>query len=80
LFDGKEYVLDKEDLLAIEDILKTVFENTDYEDGVLFPVENRENVMSRAGKNYIIDIKRLGKQSVYILYERCSLSDSENNL
>jgi len=54
-FDGQEFVLDKEDLLAIEDILKTVFESMGDKGGVIFPVENREKVMSRAGKIHLLD-------------------------
>ena len=46
-FDGKEFVLDKDDLLTIANIVKTVFENMDKE-GVIFPLGNRERVMKEA--------------------------------
>ena len=46
-FDGVQFDLDKEDLLTIADIVKTVFENMDKE-GVIFPLGNREIVMKEA--------------------------------
>jgi len=46
LFDGKEFVLDKEDLLEIANILKTVFEGMDDTEGVIFPLGNREIFMN----------------------------------
>ena len=49
-FDGVEYVLDKEDLTAIDDILKTVSEGMDDLEGVVFPLLYREIVMNRVGK------------------------------
>ena len=36
LFDGQEFVLDKEDLLTIADIVKTVFEDMDNTEGLAF--------------------------------------------
>jgi len=46
LFDGKEFVLGKEDLLEIANILKTVFEGIDDTEGVIFPLGNREIFMN----------------------------------
>ena len=45
-FDGVQFDLDKEDLLTIADILKTVYEGMDDTDGVIFPLLNREIVMN----------------------------------
>jgi len=42
--------LDKEDLLEIANVLKTVFDNMDDTEGVIFPLGNREIVMKEAGK------------------------------
>lgn len=47
-FDGKEFVLDKEDLIEIADIVKTVFENMKGAEGVDLPLLNRERVMKNA--------------------------------
>ena len=46
LFDGKEFVLDKEGLLTIDDILKTVFEGMLGPEVVGCPRGNREKVMN----------------------------------
>ena len=46
-FDGMQFDLDKDDLLTIANIVKTVFENMDKE-GVIFPLGNREIVMKEA--------------------------------
>ena len=50
LFDGKEFVLGKEDLLEIANILKTVFEGIDDTEGVIFPLGNREIFMNGGWK------------------------------
>ena len=47
---AREYVLDKEDLTAIDDILITVFEGMADPEGVIFPLLNREKVMNRVRK------------------------------
>jgi len=44
-FDGMQFDLNKDDLLKIADIVKTVFENMDDTEGVIFPLGNREKVM-----------------------------------
>ena len=50
LFDGKEFVLGKEDLLEIANILKTVYEGMDDTEGVIFPLRNPEKVMKKPWK------------------------------
>ena len=47
-FDGKEFILDKEDLFTIADILKEFFEGMDDTEGVMFPLLNRQKVISEA--------------------------------
>ena len=47
-FDRVQFDLDKEDLLTIVNILKTVFEGMDDTEGVIFPLWNRERVMKTA--------------------------------
>ena len=49
-FDGVQFDLDKDDLLVIANILKTVFENMDDTEGVIFPLLNREKVMKKPGE------------------------------
>ena len=50
LFNEKEFVLDKEDLLAIDNILKTVSEGMGDPEVVGCPLLYREIVMNRVGK------------------------------
>ena len=45
-FDGQEFVCDKEDLVAIDDILKTVMDGLADPHGVDQPLINREIVMN----------------------------------
>ena len=49
-FDGQEFVLDKEGLLAIDDVFKTVSEGMGDPEGVIFPLLYREIVMNMVGK------------------------------
>ena len=50
LFDGKEFVLNKEGFLTIDDILKTVYEGMLDPEVVGCPLLNREIFMNRVGK------------------------------
>ena len=47
-FNGEQFDLDKDDLLTIAEILKTVFEGMDNTEGVIFPLLNREKVINGA--------------------------------
>jgi len=47
-FDGEQFDLDKEDLLTIAEICKTVWGNMDDKEGVIFPLGNHEKVMKEA--------------------------------
>lgn len=49
-FDGQEFVLNKEDLQAINDILITVFDGMTDPERSGFPLLNREKVMNRVRK------------------------------
>ena len=46
-FDGQQFLCDKEDLIAIDDILKEVMDNFEDPESVDSPIINREKVMNK---------------------------------
>lgn len=49
-FDAQEFLLDKEDLVAIDDISKTVFDRMVNIEEAIHPIENREKIMNEVSK------------------------------